>query len=112
VHHVGIDVHKRESQIRLPLAAQPLDRRRRQRRALAQQSAHCQLEVVLRESVQVRLRQQRAHLAALPCEQRQHLALEALVQVARARPSGSTQSEGRVQVSWRQLLSMAGEGLS
>src|SRR5712691_9647963 len=63
-----------------PLASQPLDRARRQRRCLAQETAQRQLKVSLSQAVEVELRKQRGHLVGPATEQRQDLALKALLQ--------------------------------
>jgi len=47
--------------------------------------------------MQVQLRQQRAHLAALAREQRQHLALEAFLQVPRSRALQLDRAAGQRQ---------------
>ena len=68
-----------------PLQAR--DRRRRQRRPLAQKTPQRQVEVTLRQPVQVELRQQLSDLSRPPLEQRQDPALKALLQPPHSRPA-------------------------
>ena len=92
-----------------PLAAQPLDRARRQRRPVAEQAAQCQLEVPLRQPMQVEPRQQLADLLGAPLEQWQHRALEALFQTAHPRPSHLDRAAGQGQ-STRLSVAVAVDG--
>jgi len=68
------------------LRPQPLDRRRAQRCAVAEQPAQRQFEVALRQPVQVPLGQQIRHLLGAPREQRQHPTLKVRLQPAHPRP--------------------------
>ena len=69
--------------LRRPLRAQPAHRGLRQRRPVSPQR---QLEVAPGQPVQVQLRDQIPHLPRPPREQRQHPALEPLLQAPHPRP--------------------------
>src|SRR5208282_5460161 len=72
--------------LQLPLRPQPLDRRRRERRTIAEQSTQRELEISLGEPVEVKLGQKLADFFGPAHEQRQKPTLEALLQAPYPRP--------------------------
>ena len=70
-----------------PHRPQTGDGRGRQGRPVAQQASQSQLEVSLRQPMQVELGQQLGHLEGASLEQRQDAALKALLQTSNPRPS-------------------------
>ena len=83
--------------LRLPARLQPRNRRGRQRRGRAQQSAQGQIEVAVGQPVQVQLRQESAHFFGPPLEQRQQSALEPRLQPTDARPADRDRARHRAQ---------------
>ena len=80
-----------------PLLTQTSDRGRRQRRSLAQQAAQRQLEVVLRQTVQVKLWQQLTCFLGAPGEQRQYRTLKSLFQTPHPRAFHLDRARGQGQ---------------
>jgi hypothetical protein len=82
---VGDRPHPPQVVLCLPARLQPRDRRGRQRRSLAQQSAQGQIEVAQGQAVQVQLRQQPTYFLRPALECRQQPALKPLTQAPHPR---------------------------
>src|SRR6266571_1513452 len=83
----------------VPLLLQSSDRGRRQRRRFAQKTPQGQVEVSLRQAVQIELRQKLGHFLRLALEQRQDAALEASLQAPHSRAAHGDRSVAQRQVA-------------